>query len=367
MTDTLTWDDLWTTWSLALKGLQQSYPDDVEVVLTTPDRIVKALPGRRLDLGVRDGDPLPRGTVTTTAIAERRPITDVRDDSQFGVPYRATAVPLMINQTVFGCLTLVVSTAQEAELLNTEAALWDHAEQLAAAAEETQAAVEHLRDTFEGFKTEATNIQGRMGQARQDTSAGHNTVTTLDNHGRLLQDTMTQLAEAKDALTTELAAIGQSTALIENIARQTNLLALNAAIEAARAGDAGRGFAVVADEVRKLSDGSRDATQHINATVQALRSRLTALGDAVSLVQTRQSETETLLSTVTNAFSALAATVNTVAHAADEMHARFLTAMGALEQLTAAATLTAEQASAVSTLASRLKQATNHATASPPS
>ena len=57
---------------------------------------------------------------------------------------------------------------------------------------------------------------------------------------------------------------------IKAIAEQTNLLALNAAIESARAGEHGRGFAVVADEVRGLAIKTRESTDKIQTTVEAL-------------------------------------------------------------------------------------------------
>lgn len=57
---------------------------------------------------------------------------------------------------------------------------------------------------------------------------------------------------------------------INEIAETTNILALNATIEAMRAGDAGRAFAVVANEVKKLAGDTRDATNEISQTVEAL-------------------------------------------------------------------------------------------------
>lgn len=60
-------------------------------------------------------------------------------------------------------------------------------------------------------------------------------------------------------------------ATINNIAEETSLLALNASIEAARAGEAGRGFAVVAQSVSNLSDGTIEASRHIQNVMQQIK------------------------------------------------------------------------------------------------
>ena len=111
------------------------------------------------------------------------------------------------------------------------------------------------------------------------TLAGHLQSTSqhsIDSVNTMIEDLM-GLRAAVDAvrsvvldLDRRVAAIGDLSETIDDIADQTNLLALNAAIEAARAGDHGRGFAVVAREVRSLAENARASTQSIAASVKTL-------------------------------------------------------------------------------------------------
>ena len=82
------------------------------------------------------------------------------------------------------------------------------------------------------------------------------------------------------ALSQSIESVGAIAKSIETIAANTNLLALNATIEAARAGEAGRGFAVVAQEVKALSNQTREASRHIQQTLNALTGEIRSLTES---------------------------------------------------------------------------------------
>lgn len=92
-----------------------------------------------------------------------------------------------------------------------------------------------------------------------------------------LIDTVSHIADQFSRLQEALTRVARVSGEIGAISRQTNLLSLNAAIEAARAGAHGRGFMVVAREVKDLSQTTRDATEEITNTVDALDREIAGL------------------------------------------------------------------------------------------
>jgi methyl-accepting chemotaxis protein len=101
-------------------------------------------------------------------------------------------------------------------------------------------------------------------------SSGLSIVAETENAMRSLSDSITSAQSAVQGVARHTEEIARLSENIKTIAEQTNLLALNAAIESARAGEHGRGFAVVADEVRNLAVKTRESTEQIQQTVEAL-------------------------------------------------------------------------------------------------
>ncbi len=106
----------------------------------------------------------------------------------------------------------------------------------------------------------------------------------IDEHVVRVDELITGLAQ------TEIASIGQFSAIIDRIANQTKLLALNAAIEAARAGEHGRGFAVVAEEVGRLASETATQTAQIRATIDRTRTQIAVVQQAAGAARGRSAE-----------------------------------------------------------------------------
>ncbi|WP_421869575.1 methyl-accepting chemotaxis protein [Motiliproteus sp.] len=140
-------------------------------------------------------------------------------------------------------------------------------QQTASAVDLITGAVESISESSTSAKQQAAQIDREAKHSLQLVQASTQTIDQLADEVSNASDNIQQLVEASDSIT-ELVTV------IKDIADQTNLLALNAAIEAARAGEAGRGFAVVAGEVRMLASKTRESTEGIQATIEALQARV---------------------------------------------------------------------------------------------
>ncbi|BBC73092.1 chemotaxis protein [Altererythrobacter sp. B11] len=136
-----------------------------------------------------------------------------------------------------------------------------------AALQDTVAALEndekHIADACEESRLLSNRAMERLGEGTQQIHSSLGVVSELLD----LVDTLTQHVTGFAAAMNQ---VRQCSLDINNIAETTNILSLNAAIEAARAGEAGRGFAVVASEVKSLAGKTREATDEIGRTIDAL-------------------------------------------------------------------------------------------------
>jgi methyl-accepting chemotaxis protein len=152
-----------------------------------------------------------------------------------------------------------------AEILASVSQQTAGANQQSAAVSETSTTVEEVRASSEQAARQAKLVAEQAMTSVQVSDEGYEVVESIVGGMADIKDRVEAIAADILALSTQTQAIGDITALVNDLADQSNLLALNAAIEAAKAGEQGKGFAVVAQEVRNLAEQSKQATAQVRA------------------------------------------------------------------------------------------------------
>jgi methyl-accepting chemotaxis protein len=146
------------------------------------------------------------------------------------------------------------------EILAQTAQQTQGAQQQLAAVSETMTSLDEVARTSERAADRARDAAETARRSDELSRTGHGAVDeAVDVIGRA-KEQADGVARSILELAEQANAIGDITALIDDLAEQTNVLALNAAIEATRAGEHGKGFSVVAAEVKSLAEQSRRAT-----------------------------------------------------------------------------------------------------------
>ena len=237
--------------SEVLDLIRDTFPMDCMIALTDREKYLKYLPGKKIDVKVKEGDILAQGDGIDTALKTGQRNETMVPKEVFGHPFKAVGLPIMENGAVVGALGIGFDISMQEEVASIS-------ETLAASTEEISSSIEQMSASAE----ELTAMQTQLTKVAQETE------NRLQKTDEILK-------------------------FIRDIAGQTKLLGLNAAIEAARAGEAGRGFHVVADEIRKLSDRSAVSVKDIGDIVKEIRDntgRLMEFIEQTSEISEGQSE-----------------------------------------------------------------------------
>ena len=168
----------------------------------------------------------------------------------------------------------------------------DNVQHLAAQLQDLTARTSSLRTSSEGAAQAAAEAAELAEQLSLESARGLDVLRPLIDATRQISEEVVRVHELVQTLAgSELASIGEFSAIIDRIADQTKLLALNAAIEAARAGEHGRGFAVVADEVGKLASETASRTAQIRETVKRTRTQMDEVMEVMSSARDRSART----------------------------------------------------------------------------
>lgn len=209
---------------------QQLIPLDCQVGIMDKEKFLYYKPGKNLNLGDVIGMTVPRGDSIYEAVNGNKFISQNVPKEAFGIPFKATAVPIRDSQgNVIGGIGIGLSLETQQELQNI-------AETLAASAQEVTAASSELSSAAFRLSEEINIIK----------ESGEKVINNVIQTDQILQ-------------------------FINDVAKMSNLLGLNAAIEAARAGDQGKGFAVVAEEIRKMAVNSAQSVSKIKGILETIK------------------------------------------------------------------------------------------------
>ncbi|GAX89254.1 methyl-accepting chemotaxis protein [Effusibacillus lacus] len=216
--------------------------EDISISIQDRERIIKYVPGRTIDLGIREGDLLKEGSVSYQVIKSGQKIMRTVGREVHGVPYIALGYPIFDGEQVIGCVTTITSIDKRENMLQM-------AERLSASMQQFSASIQSSAASSESLFKHNEQMLERINTVRQ-------TVYDID----------------------------QIIKMVQEVASKTNILGLNASIEAARAGQHGKGFAVVADEIRKLAETSSNSAKNISAQLQNIQSSVQELIESNAVI-----------------------------------------------------------------------------------
>lgn len=212
--------------------------NDMGLSVIEGDTYLAYIPAKNLDLQIKPGDKVKKGILADIAMKEKRRLIHVytKETSPFGVPYVATALPVIdCEGSAVGCIVTTQSTYTQESIMNTS-------EQLNVASQELLLKMNNLEK-----------------QAHE-----------LADLGKQLFDICTQTVNVVKNMDDVLV-------LINSITFQTNILGINATIEAARIGLAGKAFGVVADEIRNLAKRSSDSVTNVTESLEDIKQHNTEI------------------------------------------------------------------------------------------
>jgi methyl-accepting chemotaxis protein len=194
---------------------------------------------------------------------------------------------------------LASSSSQLSRSAATEA---DGVDAQTVAVTETTETIAQLAATAESIAELSERVAFYAGSTRRDVEHGVGAVQATGAAMDVIAARVTNLATRSVALRERIGRVGDTTRLIDELARRTSILSVNASIEAARAGEHGHGFATVAGEVTSLAARARSATGQIAAILAELEEQAVATAvagqeglAAVRVGAERQAEVATYL------------------------------------------------------------------------
>lgn len=234
---------------------QRLNPLDCCVMISDKDGvIVNFVQPKGFTMNVSLGAKVSSSGSIGECLTTRKEVKKTLPKELYGIPIKAISVPIFEDNQLIGVLATATS-------LETQEALQNAAQTIAATTEEITATTEEVASS-----------------------------------ASILASNLTNLKEVGELVLNEIQKTDNILKFVSDVSANSNLLGLNAAIEAARAGEHGRGFAVVAVEIRKMADSSSQSVKDIKEILQSIQTAaaktVTIVGETTILGEKQAAATE---------------------------------------------------------------------------
>lgn len=102
-----------------LDVIGELFSDEISIAITNKKEYIYFRPSKRIDLKVRPGDPIKKGSIAHKALEKKQKVSEFIDREIFGVPYHGMAVPYYEKEQLKGTVLAVYPAMTEGKSVVT--------------------------------------------------------------------------------------------------------------------------------------------------------------------------------------------------------------------------------------------------------
>ena len=107
------------TFGSLLDVMGELFSDEISIAVSDTEQYIYYRPSKRVDLKIKSGDPVKKGTIAHKALTTNQKASEFIDREVFGVPYHGMAVPFEENGELQGCVMAIYPSYTEGKSVVT--------------------------------------------------------------------------------------------------------------------------------------------------------------------------------------------------------------------------------------------------------
>lgn len=96
-----------------IQSISDTFPQEASIAIADRSHFIYYQPSRRIDLKIKPGDEIAEGTLTGLALQRKTRMSQYLEANPFGVSYYAISTPILNEDLIDGCFTLIYPSPVE--------------------------------------------------------------------------------------------------------------------------------------------------------------------------------------------------------------------------------------------------------------